>query len=63
MSSILVFIDLKNSGMSCHSPDSAFATVCFTSPRIMSVSGFVESISWRSFWRIFGICEGTWIPF
>jgi len=59
MSSILVFMVSKNSGMSCHSPGSAFAIVCFTSPKIMRVSGFVMLISWRSLWQIFDVCDGT----
>jgi len=45
MSLILVFIASKNSGMSRHSPGSAFAMVCFTSPKIMRVFGFVMFIS------------------
>lgn len=49
MSSMLVSMVLKNSGMSRHSPDSAFAMVCFTSPRIMRAFGFVTFISLRSF--------------
>jgi len=45
MSFIFVFMVLKNFGMSRHSPDSAFAMVCFTSPKIMRVFGFVILIS------------------
>ena len=45
MSLTLVFMVLKNSGMSRHSLGSAFTMLCFTSPRIMRVFGFVLFIS------------------
>jgi len=62
MSAILVFRVSKNSGISFHSPGSALAMVCFTSPRIRSVFGLVFFVRWRRFWRIFGVCDGMCIP-